>query len=144
MASDWYCKASIVGAVVSYLKREFWTILSVADTEARVHGADIRAAKNGKTLIVEVKGYPSTVYARGERKGQPKPTKPGVQARHWYSHALLDALLRQSEYPAANVVIAFPDFPVFVNLITRTQPALVKLGIGVYVVQENGAVEVVF
>ena len=142
MSNGWHCEASIVAAVVSHLKREGWTIQSVADTEARAHGADIRAEKDGETLVVEVKGYPSTVYARGEKKGEPKPTKPGVQARHWYSHVLLDAVLRQSEYPAAKVMIALPDFPVFTKLIGRTQPAITKLGIGVYLVREKGTVEI--
>lgn len=142
MTKDWYCETSIVAAVVSHLKRDLWTIQSVADTDARAHGADIRAVKDGKALIVEAKGYPSTVYARGEKRGLPKPTKPSVQARHWFSHALLDALLRQSEYPTASVVIALPDFPVFMKLISRTQPALKKLGIGVYLIHEQGNVEV--
>lgn len=91
-------------------------------------------------LIVEAKGYPLTVYARGEHKGEPKPTKPGVQARDWYGQVLFDAILRQSKYPSAMVVIALPNFLVFVNLINRTRPALTKLGIGIYLVSESGLV----
>jgi hypothetical protein len=140
-APEWHCEGNVVVAVVCYLKEEGWTIESVADTAARAHGADIRARKEGKTLIVEAKGYPLTVYARGENKGQPKPTKPDVQARHWYSHVLFDAILRQSKYPSASVAIALPDFPVFKSLIARTQFALSKLGIGVYLVRETGRVE---
>jgi hypothetical protein len=72
----------------------------------------------------------------------PKHTEPGTQARHWYSHALVDAILRPSQYPSASVVIALSDFIVFTNLINRTQTALRKLSIGVYLVRASGTVEV--
>jgi hypothetical protein len=140
-AAEWHCERMVVGSVVSYLKQEGWTIESVADTETRAHGADIRAQREGRLLIVEAKGYPLTVYARGKNKGQPKPTKPDVQARHWYGHVLFDAILRQSKYPAAIIAVALPDFPVFTSLIARTQFALCKLGIGVYLVRATGSVE---
>ena len=80
---------------------------------------------------MEAKGHPDTVYARGENKGKRKPTKPGVQARHRYGQVLFDAILRQSRFPSATVMIALPDFPVFLKLIARTEHALKKLGIGV-------------
>ena len=137
----WHCEQNVVGSVVAHLKQNDWTIESVADTESRARGADIRAHRNGRTLVVEVKGYHLTVYARGAKKGKEKPTKPGVQARHWYSHVLLDAMLRQSQYPSARVAVALPDFAVFTNLIARTQSALRKLGIDVYLVRETGCVE---
>ena len=142
-ASEWYCEQNVVVSVVTFLKQNGWVIESIADTESRARGADILAQRNGRILIVEVKGYPSTVYARGPNKGKAKPTKPGVQARHWYSHVLLDALLRQSEYPHAQVAIALPRFPVFTKLIARTQTALRKLGIDLYLVSETANVQCV-
>lgn len=141
--TEWYCEQNVVAAVVTLLKQDGWDIESIADTESRARGADIRAQKDGRILIVEVKGYPSTVYAHGPNKGKEKPTRPGVQARHWYSHVLLDALLRQSEYPHAQVAIALPSFPVFTKLIARTQAALCKLGIDLYLVNGMGNVECV-
>ncbi len=143
MSSEWYCEANVVASVVQHLRQEGWAIESIADTESRERGADIRAKRNGEALIVEAKGYPVEVYARGEKKGQPKPTKPGVQARHWYSQVLFDAILRQNEYPSANVVIALPRFSVFTNLIDRTRHALRNLHIGVFLVSEPDAVVVV-
>jgi hypothetical protein len=139
--SEWYCEQNVVAAVVTLLEQDGWAIESVADTQSHAHGADIRAQKDGHILIVEAKGYPSTVYARGPNKGKEKPTRPGVQARHWYSHILLDALLRQSEYPHAQVAIALPQFPVFTKLVARTQAALCKLGIDLYLVKGTGSVE---
>lgn len=120
----WPCEESVVAAVVPYLSHEGWTIESVADTQTRAPGADIRVVRTGKLLIVEAKGYPGTVYGRGENKGKPKPTKPGVQARHWYGQVLFDAILRQAQFPSATVMIALPDFPVFANLISRTEHAI--------------------
>jgi len=141
MPAEWPCEENVVVSVVSHLKQESWKIESVADTESRARGADIRATRSGELLIVEAKGYPGTLYARGENKGKPKPTRPAVQARHWYGQLLFDAILRQSEYPSAKVVIALPDFPLFTNLISRTRHALCKLRIGVYLVSETGAVQ---
>lgn len=136
VSAPWHCEQNVVEAVVSYLEREGWSIQSVADTESRAPGADIRAVRADKLLIVEAKGYPERVYARGANKGKPKPTKPGVQARHWYGQVLFDAILRQTQYPDASVAIALPDFPVFANLIDRTRHALQKLDIGVFLVSE--------
>ena len=78
--APWPCERNVVESVASYLRAEGWTIESIADTEARSPGADIRAFRSDELLIVEAKGYPATIYARGENKGKPKPTKPGVQA----------------------------------------------------------------
>jgi hypothetical protein len=136
-SAQWPCEQNVVESVVAHLRKEGWSIESIANTEARAPGADIRATRSGKLLIVEAKGYPATVYARGVNKGKPKPTKPGVQARHWYAQVLFAAILRQSQYPGASVVIALPEFQVFTNLISRTSHALKKLNIGVFLVAET-------
>jgi len=141
MSNDWYWEGNVVKAVSAYLQKEGWTIKRTADTETREAGVDIQAQKSGEVLLVEVKGYPSKVYQRGEQKGQPKPTNPPTQARHWYSEALFSAILRQAEHPAATVVIALPKFSTFTNLVRRTRHALTKLGIVVYIVEESGAVK---
>lgn len=60
-APEWHCERNVVGAVVAYLKQEGWTIESVADTETRARGADIRAQREGKTLIVEAKHPTSSI-----------------------------------------------------------------------------------
>jgi hypothetical protein len=39
-------------------------------------------------LLAKVKGYPSVRYVRGSKRGQVKPTRPQVQARHWFAEAL--------------------------------------------------------
>jgi hypothetical protein len=141
MTADWFWEGNVVASVVSHLEENGWTIKSIADTEGRAAGVDIRAERAGNLLLVEAKGYPSRVYARGENKGMPKPTNPATQARHWYSQVLFAAILRQSQQPGAMVAIALPDFRAFTNLVNRTRPALLKLDIGVYLVRETGSVE---
>jgi hypothetical protein len=90
-------------------------------------------------LAVEVKGYPGTVYARGERAGQPKPTAPTTQARHWFAQALLTAVLVGGS-EEREVAIAFPDMPRFRDLITRSEWALRRLGVRVFLVGEGDEV----
>jgi len=140
MSVVWHCEENVVAAVVAYLKKEGWTIENVANTQTRAHGPDIRAARPGEILIVEAKGYPETVYAHGVNKGKPKPTKPGVQARHWYGQVLFAAIARQHQYPSAIVIIALPDYPIYSSLIKQTRHALDRLRIGIYLVREEGAV----
>lgn len=53
-----------------------------------------------------MKGYPGTVYARGERAGQPKLTAPTTQARHRFAQALLTAVLVGGSEERAEVAIA--------------------------------------
>jgi hypothetical protein len=117
---DWFWEGNVVAVVASFLKQNDWSIKSIADTEKREAGVDIHATQVGKDLLVEVKGYPATVYQRGIKKGQPKPTKPDVQARHWYSEVLLLAILRQTEAdnPTTEVAIVLPSHPVYIKLVT--------------------------
>ncbi len=76
MSEDWYWEGSVVSAVCAYLEAHGWTIEHKTNTATREQG--------GRLLLVEVKGYPSTVYQRGINKGLPKPTRPNVQAKHYY------------------------------------------------------------
>lgn len=140
MSGEWFWEGNIVKVISSYLQTESWTIERTANTETREAGVDIRACKAGSTLLIEIKGYPSKVYQRGEKKGLPKRTNPNTQARHWYAEVLLSALLRQAEYPKATIAIALPEFVVFTKLVRRTQNALNKLGIHVYFVKETGSI----
>jgi hypothetical protein len=118
----------VQASVARFLVAGGWTIESAADTASRQRGVDLVATQQGRRLAVEVKGYPGTVYARGERAGQPKPTAPTTQARHWFAQALLTAVLVGDSEERAEVAIAFPDMPRFRDLITRSEWALRRLG----------------
>lgn len=138
---DWYWEGNIQVTLVENLVAAGWAIVSTADTRTRQQGPDILAQRGGERLIVEVKGFPSDRYAFGPRVGQPKPTKPVTQARHWYAEALLTAALARSAAPAARVALAFPDFPSYRSLVARTQDVLTSSLIEVMFVSENGAVD---
>lgn len=104
---------------------------------------DIKATKDNTLLYIEVKGYPSNVYQRGPKMGQPKITKPETQAKHWYADALLSALKLQTDFPKEQVVIALPKFEVYRKNIIKTPQLLDVLKIGVYIVDESGNVQVI-
>lgn len=142
MSGDWFWEGNIQAALADHLQREGWTIKSQADTASREAGIDLTAERDSQRLAVEVKGFPSTVYARGERAGQPKPTQPANQARQWFSHALLSVMLMRHKQPAAAIALAFPDYPTYRSLIDRTERSLSMLGVGVFLVRDGGAVEV--
>ena len=138
---DWFWEGNVQASLVAHLELEGWDITNQADTASREHGIDIVAVRHGKRLSVEVKGFPSTTYARGERAGQPKPTQPASQARQWFSHALLSVMLMRHKQPDAVIALAFPDYPTYRSLVDRTDLSLDLLGVGVFFVQEGGAVE---
>ncbi len=91
--------------------------------------------------MVEVKGWPSSTYARGERAGQPKPTQPTLQATHWFSEALT-SLIRRGAEPGSRLAMGLPDMPRYRMLLGEAGWALDRLDITVYLVAADGAVEI--
>jgi len=140
-ARPWYWEGNVQASLARFLLAEGWTIESAADTTSQQRGIDLIATKETRRLAVEVKGYPETVYARGERAGQPKPTAPTNQARHWFAQALFTAVLTGSSDQGAELALAFPDVPRFQKLIARSEWALRRLAIFVFLVDETGHVE---
>jgi hypothetical protein len=135
----WYCEDKIQATMVRYLRDQGWACMAV-DTAAGEHGPDIVAERNGRQLVVEVKGYPLKVYQHGPKRGQPKPTDPRLQASHYYAGALLSILLRMGETPEAEVALGFPEMPTYLGLIEKTRKSLSVLGIVVYLVNADGEV----
>ena len=82
---DWFWEGNVQAAVADYLVGDGWTIEQAADTASRARGIDLLASKDGRSLAVEVKGYPSTTYVRGEQQGMPKRTNPTNQAPKWFA-----------------------------------------------------------
>lgn len=141
-AKPWCWEGNVVTAITKYLVDQGWTIDSVADTATGQPGCDIVAHRRTEILVVEAKGYPSKTYEKGPKTGQPKPTSPKTQARHWVAEAILTALLRQAETKATRVALAFPEFPVYLGLLQRLSGALGKLQLEILIVQESGTVRV--
>jgi hypothetical protein len=135
-----HTEAAVQARLVAWLIREGWDIRGVADTASRSPGIDVLAERNGQTLAVEVKGFPSRHYADPRRADEAKPTNPATQARQWYSHALLKALLTRDEHSTYEIAIALPDQPTYRSLYRRTKSSLDLLRIGVLFVTLTGEV----
>jgi Holliday junction resolvase-like predicted endonuclease len=139
--APWYWEGNVQATVARFLAARGWTIEAAGDAASRQRGIDLVATKANRRLAVEVKGYPGTVYARGAKAGQPKPTAPTTQARHWFAQALLTAVVTAGGQERLEVGIAFPTMPRFRDLITRSEWALRRLGIRVFLADESGRVE---
>jgi hypothetical protein len=136
----WYWEGNVQARVARFLISDGWTIVAAADTTSRQRGIDLIATKGTQRLAVEVKGFPGKVYARGERAGQPKPTAPTLQARHWLAEALLSALLAGGTRDYTQVAIAFPNMPRYRDLIAKIQYAIERLGLRVLLTDEDGQI----
>lgn len=137
---DWAWEGNVQSCVVTYLAREGWQIISVTDTARRQRGTDIVAERDGTRLLVEVKGWPSTKYARGERMGQLKPTPPAMQAAHWFAEGLT-TLIRRGGGPSLRLALALPDMPRYRTLLAEVGWALNRPDITVYLVTASGLVQ---
>lgn len=136
----WYWEGNVQARVARFLIAGGWTIVSAANTATRQRGIDLVAALDDRRLAVEVKGFFGTVYARGERAGQPKPTAPTLQARHWLAESLLAALLAGGSGEYTETAVAFPDMPRYLGLIEKIRYAIDRLGLRVFIVDEGGQV----
>lgn len=137
---EWAWEGNVQSKLVAYLAANGWSILRVADTAQRERGVDIIAGRCGRRLFVEVKGWPSTTYARGERAGQPKVTQPSTQAVVWFAQALTGLIRRDTE-PETQLAIGLPDMPRYHTLLGEAGWALERLAITVYLVTALGVVE---
>lgn len=133
---EWFGEASVQAALVAYLAGSGWAIKRVADTVSRERGVDVVAERAGQQLLVEVKGWPSTRYARGPRAGEEKPTHPSVQAKVWYADVLLAVARLRQTHREGDIAIGLPDLPRYRSLLAETSHALAALKIQVLLVSE--------
>ena len=103
----WYWEGNIQAVLASYLAKEGYKIMTIANTASRVSGKDIEAVTpDEKELWVSVKGWPE--------KSQ------NTQARHWFSQALFDIILYRDESKDVELALAFPEgFTTYHNLSKR-------------------------
>lgn len=135
-----FAEADVQASTVRYLAAKGWSIRSVADTARRERGVDIVAEMGERRLLVEVKGWPSDTYARGEKVGQPKPTQPSTQAAVWFSGAIVELLRRGGAEPEAELALALPDRARYRDLLDDVSWALRRLDMTVYLVDDHGEV----
>ena len=136
--SGW--EGEVQAAVVRHLSTIGWAIVRVADTATRERGVDVIAERDGRRLLVEVKGWPTTTYARGDRAGQPKPTQPSTQAGAWFAQGLLKLIRCHGVEPDAGLALALPDRPRYRTLLDDSRWAFERLGITVFLVDPHGTV----
>ncbi len=77
----------------AFLSQAGWVVTALADTATKAQGVDVLARKDHRLLGAEVKGWPSRGYADPRRAEENKPTQPTTQAGHWFSQALMKALM---------------------------------------------------
>jgi hypothetical protein len=136
---DWAWEGNVQSRFVTRLAATGWLITRVADTARRERGVDIVAQRDGQQLLVEVKGWPSTTYARGEMAGRPKPTQPTLQAAHWFAEVLM-SLIRRGAKPGQTLAMGLPDMPRYRTLLGEAGWALERLDITIYLVTPDGTV----
>ena len=137
---EWFWEGKVVGLFVQHLGRIGAFVRSVADTATKVRGTDIVATLDGRTVYIEVKGWPSTQYADPARAHEQKRTNPSVQAKHWMAEAVFSALRLRAKHDDDRVVVAFPAFPRYENLADEVAPVLARAGIEMWFVGEDGEV----
>lgn len=137
---EWSWEGNVQAAVVTHLARSGWAVTRVADTAGREHGIDVTAERDGRRLLIEVKGWPSTTYARGDKVGQTKPTQPSLQAGHWFAAGLLAVLRTHPKDTSAELGLALPDTPRYRALLADVRWALERLAITVLLVTDSGEV----
>lgn len=139
-SEEWHTEANVQSSLVTALAADGWRILSVANTASKERGIDVIASRDGQTVGVEVKGFPSRGYADPARAGEVKRTSPSTQAGHWYSQAVLAAMRLRGKEPEWRSVIALPDFPRYRDLHAETVGSLAAARIDVWWLDEAGAV----
>lgn len=127
----WHWEGNVQSAVVAYLVRLGYTIERVADTAAKEAGKDVAARRDGRSLWVSVKGYPSGT-AR---------TSPSTQARHWFKDGLFDIIDWRGQDGDADLALALPDFPTYRGLAQRVAWLQPIARFTMLWVQEDGTVE---
>lgn len=138
---EWHWEGRVQAVVIEHLTKDGWTLDRQADTATRETGPDIVMTRGDTNLLVEVKGFPSRVYARGPKAGLPKPTQPTIQARHWFAGAVVSAMLLRDADPDSLIAVALPAFGTYRRLSERVAGSFQKLGFGILLVAADGTVD---
>lgn len=145
--NDWYYEGEISRILIEYFSKQEYEILKDNSANISSKGEDIIVSFNGMKEIIEVKGYPTTFYTLGPKKGQPKPTKPTLQAKHWFSEALLSTIFNYQKHKNGSnfsIALAFPKFDRYLNLISKVEDFFTDndIDIKVYLISKEGNIEI--
>ena len=136
---DWFWEGNVQKNIAEYLQEQGFDV-KATDTISKSTGVDIVAKKAEKNILIEVKGWPSDKYMDGPKKGQPKPTHPTLQAKHWLSEAFLTVIRRKSKFPGYTLAIGLPKFRRYTDLLNEISWAIETLGIKIFLVDSTGKV----
>lgn len=145
--TDWYYEGNVSSKLVEYFVKQGFKIEKDNSNNIRARGADIIISKRESKEAIEVKGYPTTLYTKGEDKGKPKPTNPKLQAKHWFSEAFLSSIFNYRQLKNAKPIkisLGFPRFERYEELIAKVEDYFTDnhIDIKVYFVLENGSISV--
>ena len=144
---DWFYEGQISKKLVAYFLKNGYTILKDNSDKISTKGEDIIISILGQKEIIEVKGYPTTVQTKGKDKGKPKPTNPKLQAKHWFSEALLSSIFnyqRHKDNYNFKLALAFPLTDRYKELIGKVEDFFTdnNLIFKVYFIDDKGIVTI--
>ncbi len=137
-AHDWPWEGRVQAVFGNYLQLHGWTVTGMADTATKARGVDLLAYKRDRRLGAEVKGWPSVGYADPRRADEVKRTQPSTQAGHWFSQALMKAIMLRDSHPDHESLVIVPDYPRYRDLARRTVTGRTSAQVHVVFVQEGG------
>jgi hypothetical protein len=137
---DWDWEGNLVARLALWLEQQGWRELSRADAAIREHGVDLLVEKDGRTRVIEVKGWPSRTHAAGAKASQVTKWRATI-GRNYFGGLVLSALILRSSRPQDEVAIAVPARKTFMALLDKIRDSLERLGIGAYAIHEDGTVQ---
>jgi hypothetical protein len=117
---QWPWEGNVQDVFADLLRQHGWSITATADTATKAPGVDVLAIKGERMLGAEVKGWPSAGYADPRRAAEVKRTQPSTQAGHWFSQALLKAMMLLDSHPGHESLVVLPHYPRYQALSDRT------------------------
>ncbi|MBL0921680.1 MAG: MarR family transcriptional regulator [Phycisphaerales bacterium] len=129
--APWHWEGHVQLRIQRWLEQTDWIVSQAVDTASKMQGIDLICSQNERTLWVTVKGYPN-----GTAK-----TNPSTQARHWYSHALMDVVLYRGKDPNVEIAIGLPDgYTSYLSLAQRTRWLRASCPFRIFWAREDGNV----
>lgn len=136
---EWFEEGNVNRLVKNFLEKSGFEIVKF-NQDKKQKGHDIEAAKENQIIIVESKGYPSDKYVSGDSKGEPKPTAPKLQSKHWFSDALFHLIVAKSENPKITIALGLPDMEKYHEYVNKIKYFKEQFGLVCYFVNEKGQV----
>ena len=135
----WPWEGHVQSLFAAYLHSHGWLVTAMADTATKAPGVDVLARRAERRLGAEVKGFPSVGYADPRRAAETKKTQPSTQAGHWFSQALMKAMMLLDSHPGHESLIVLPDHPRYHDLARRTRRGRVAAEVHVVFVSADGS-----